>query len=130
MPMNTAIAEQFTPEAIIEQGFEQAVVCHRGGRLPEAESLYTAILAAHPEHADANHNLGVLRVAGHQYDASLPYFEAAIKSDPTAALYWLSYIEAHLLANKVAEARVILEHVRRHGLDGPSVEALTQRARV
>jgi hypothetical protein len=45
-------------------------------------------------------------------------------------LYWLSYIEAHLLANKVEEARVILEHVRRHGLDGPSVEALTQRARV
>ena len=126
--MNTATATQLTPDLVIEQGFEQAVVCHRGGRLPEAEGLYMAILAAHPQHADANHNLGVLRIAERQYEASLPYFEAAIKSDPTAALYWLSYIEAHLLANKVEEARVILEHVRRHGLDGPSVEALAQRA--
>jgi len=126
--MNTAVATQLTPDLVIEQGFEQAVVCHRGGRYPEAESLYMAILAAHPQHADANHNLGVLRIAEQQYEASLPFFEAAIKSDPTAALYWLSYIEAHLLANKVEEARVILEHVRRHGLDGPSVEALVQRA--
>jgi tetratricopeptide (TPR) repeat protein len=126
--MNTAAAIELTPDLVIEQGFEQAVVCHRGGRYPEAEGLYTAILVAQPQHADANHNLGVLKVAERQYEASLPYFEAAIKSDPTTALYWLSYIEAHLLANKVAEARVILEHVRRHGLDGPSVEALTQRA--
>ena len=41
---------------------QQAVVAHQQGRLEEAERLYLTLLKEHPSHADASHNLGVLKV--------------------------------------------------------------------
>jgi LPS sulfotransferase NodH/Tfp pilus assembly protein PilF len=44
------------------QAFEQAVQLHKRGRAREAEELYVAVLRAEPDHLDALHNLGLLRL--------------------------------------------------------------------
>jgi Flp pilus assembly protein TadD len=44
----------------IKQAFDLALRHHQAGRLPEAEQLYRQILARHPAHAGAMHNLGMI----------------------------------------------------------------------
>ena len=49
-------------ELTIEDAFGK-VEAHQAGLLQDAERLYRAILQTHPQHPDANHNLGVLAVS-------------------------------------------------------------------
>ena len=122
--MTAVRAEQISDAGIIEYGFDQAVVLHNAGRLPEAEGLYDAILKANPNHPQANHNCGVLCVRAGLYEASIPYFCRAVEADPTAPEFWLSYVEAHVLAGRLDDARIILEHAKRQGLACAKVAAL------
>src|SRR5207237_6370214 len=45
----------------VEQSLDRAIEAHQNGELPEAERLYLQILAAEPDHFDAQHLLGVIR---------------------------------------------------------------------
>jgi tetratricopeptide (TPR) repeat protein len=121
----TALRVEQIPDAeVIGYGFDQAVVLHNAGRLQEAEALYEAILKAQPNHPEANHNCGVLCVRAGLFEASIPYFCKAVEANPTAPQFWLSYVEAHVLAGRRDDARLILEHAKAQGLTGASVEAL------
>ena len=51
-------------ELHIEKALQQGIAAHKEGRLQDAERFYRTILRAKPEHSHANHNLGVLAVAG------------------------------------------------------------------
>jgi predicted Zn-dependent protease len=103
---------------------QQAMRCHEASQMPEAEQLYQAVLRSQPEHAAANHNLGVLMLEGHKFDASLPHFEAAVAAQPESSRYWLSYIDALILAGQTELAQRTLVFGREHGLEGDEVDAL------
>ena len=79
-----------TTTLTLEQALRQALTHHKAGQLREAEGLYRAILQAHPNHADAHHNLGVLAVQVKQPAAGLPHFKEALEANPDQAQYWLS----------------------------------------
>ena len=81
-------------ELTIEQVLQQGVAAHKEGKLQDAERLYRAILQAHPGHADANHNLGVLAVSVNKSGDALPLFKAALEANPQIEQFWLSYIDA------------------------------------
>lgn len=103
---------------------EQAIAHHRAGRLQEAERLYRTVLEAAPHHPDANHNLGVLAVRSKQPDAGLPYFKKALAANPKQGQFWLSYVDALIVAGQVDTARQVLAQGRECGLKGAAVEAL------
>lgn len=105
----------------------QSIMHHQAGRLPQAEELYRTILKSHPHHPDANHNMGVLAVQVGKPEMGLPYFKAALAADPSHSQFWLSYIDALLLAGQDADARQVLHQGRQGGLAGPEVEALAAR---
>ena len=44
----------------VESTLATAVEHHQSGRLPEAAAIYRQVLDADPDHADANHLLGVI----------------------------------------------------------------------
>ena len=111
----------------LEDLFRQALKYHKSGNLFEAGSIYQAILQAHPEHAEANYNLGLIAVEAGHPEAGLPYFEAALNTDPTCQYFWLSYIDALSLTGKSDEAQSVLSLAREHGLSGDKVEALAAR---
>ena len=111
----------------VEQSLQQALACHQTDRLQEAEALYRAVLQTHPNHPEANHNMGVLAVQKKQPAASLPYFVAALNADPARGQYWLSYIDALLQAGQMEDARQVLALARQNGLQGNEVEALGVR---
>jgi tetratricopeptide (TPR) repeat protein len=81
-------------ELTIEQALQQGVAVHKEGNLQDAERLYRAILLSQPLHPDANHNLGILAVSVNKVGDALPFFKAALETNPKVEQFWLSYIDA------------------------------------
>ncbi len=106
---------------------QQAVAYHQIGRLFDAEKIYLDILQARPDHPEANHNLGVLAVQRNQATNSLPYFMAALESDPTRGQYWLSYVDGLFQAGQLEAARDVLNLARQNGLQGDDIDAMDLR---
>jgi protein O-GlcNAc transferase len=78
----------------VAQTLQQAIALHQAGRLQEAERLYRAILQTHPQHAEAQHNLGVLAVQSGRPFVALDHFDAALTGQPQQLQYWLNYLDA------------------------------------
>ncbi len=106
---------------------QQGMTCQQAGQLQEAEEIYRTVLQTHPDHPEANHNMGVLAVQTKRAAAGLPYFVAALNADPACRQYWLSYIDGLLRAEQLENARQVLALARQHGLEGDEVEAMVAR---
>jgi protein O-GlcNAc transferase len=69
----------------LDQRFQQALALHQRGDLAAAEPIYLQILAARPDHFDALHLLGVIRLhQGRNFDA-LELIGTALKMQPKDA---------------------------------------------
>lgn len=123
----SAPATPQSPSLTLEQALQQATTHHRAGQLQDAERLYRLILQTQPTHSDANHNLGVLAVQVKQPAASLPYFQAAMASNPNQGQYWVSYIDALIQDGQNELARQVLAQGMQRGLQGDVLDALTHR---
>ena len=108
----------------IDQALQQGIAAHQDGRLQDAEKAYKAILDTHPQHPDANHNLGVLAVGVGKASDALPYFKAALEADPKIEQYWLSYIDTLIKLGHTDAARQVLQQGRNAGLKGDRVDTL------
>jgi tetratricopeptide (TPR) repeat protein/2-polyprenyl-3-methyl-5-hydroxy-6-metoxy-1,4-benzoquinol methylase len=115
---------QINVELTIEQTLQQAITAHQAGQLEEAEALYRGILEVHPQHPDANHNLGVLAVSVNQTETALPLFKTALNASPTQGQFWLSYIDALIKTNQFESAKSVLNQGKQSGLAGEAVDVL------
>lgn len=111
-------------EITIEQAIRQGVAAHKEGKLQKAETLYRAILQTQPEHADANHNLGIIAVSCGNYRESLPLFKKAIKANPTNNQYWLSLIDSLIKVGEIFTARDVLVQAKKSGLQGDRIDSI------
>lgn len=111
----------------LDQALQQAIDHHRVGQLQPAEQLYRAILQVQPNHADANHNLGVLAVAVGKTAEALPFFKLALEANPNQTQFRFSYIEALIQANQLDTARSVLAQGQQRGLAGEQIESLASR---
>src|SRR5437660_3533928 len=68
-----------------QQLLERAIGAHQQGRLGEAERLYSEILAAEPEHFDAQHLLGIVRHQQGRGTEALELIGAALTAKPDSA---------------------------------------------
>ena len=67
---------------------------HVAGEFDLASQLYSSVIKLQPDHADANHNMGLLKLdTGNDLEA-LPYLQTALQADTSIAQFWLSYIRA------------------------------------
>ena len=69
---------------------QQAIEHHQSGRLQEAEKIYRLILENEPDHADANHLLGVLAYQVGQYDIANSLISKALEIDSRQPLFHLN----------------------------------------
>jgi tetratricopeptide (TPR) repeat protein len=111
----------------IDQALQQGVAAHKEGKLQDAERLYRAILQAKPNHAHANHNLGVLAVSVGKPIEAIPLFKLAVEANSRIAQFWLSYIDALLKAERLDEAKQALVDGEKYGLSSDKLDALKQR---
>ena len=114
-------------ELTIDQALQKGVEVHKAGQVQEADRLYTAILKAQPEHPDANHNMGVLAVGVDRIQEALPFFKTALETNPNSAQFWLSYIDALIKLDKLADAKAVLDQAKDNGATGEAFDELGQR---
>ena len=117
-------------ELTLDQALIKGVEAHKAGKLVEADRYYTAILKAQPKHPDANHNMGVLAVGLGKLQESLPFFKTALETNPSIAQFWLSYIDALIKLNRIADAKVVFEEAKSKGVKGNSFEQIALRLNI
>ena len=114
-------------ELTIDQALQQAIAAHKAGQVQEADRLYTAILKAQPNNPDANHNLGVLAVNVGKVELALPFFKTALEANPETAQFWLSYIDALIKLDELADAKAVFDQAKSKGAKGDGFDKLEQR---
>ena len=114
-------------EEIIQEALGKGVEMHVAGELDLASQLYASVIKLQPNHADANHNMGLLKVdTGHDLEA-LPYLQTALQADPSIAQFWLSYIRALIKLDRVDEAARILSLAQESGVKSEEFLELHQQ---
>jgi thioredoxin-like negative regulator of GroEL len=114
-------------ELTIDQALQKGIQAHKDGQVQEANRLYTAILRAQPKHPDANHNMGVLAVGIGKVEQALPFFKIALEANPATAQFWLSYIDALIKLERLADAKAVLDQAKSKGAKGDGFDKLEQR---
>jgi tetratricopeptide (TPR) repeat protein len=66
----------------VAQLYDQAVRCHQGGNLAQAEMLYEQILQADPRHANVLCNMGVLRHGERRLEEAAACYRQALANNP------------------------------------------------
>ena len=102
-------------ELTIEQAFQQGIAAQQEGNIQGAERLYRTILESHPEHADADHNLGLIAVSVNQFEAALPLFKTALETNPKVKQFWLSFIDALIKEKTFGEAKQAQSDTKKAG---------------
>ena len=114
-------------ELTLDQALQKGIEAHKAGQVQEADRLYTAILKAQPKHPDANHNMGVLAVGVGKVEQALPFFKTALEANPSTAQFWLSYIDALIKLERLADAKAVLDQATSNGAKSGAFDRLEQR---
>ena len=104
-------------EEIIQKALSKGVELHVAGKFDLAGQLYESVIKLQPDHADANHNIGLLKLDIGAADEALPYLQTALKLDTSIAQFWLSYIKALINLERLDEAGRILDLAKESGIE-------------
>ena len=111
-------------ELTLELALQKGIQAHKAGKVQEADRYYTAILKANPKHTDANHNMGVLAVGLGKVEEALPFFKTALEANTNMAQYWLSYIDALIKLDRMADAKEVFEQAKNNGAKGDGFDQI------
>ena len=89
----------------LEEALKRGISAHKEGKVGDADRYYTAILKAHPDHPDANHNIGVLAMSARQFGLAQKFLETALNANPNVVQFWLSYIDVLIKLERFNKAK-------------------------
>ncbi len=115
---------------MVEELLQKGIKLHKLGKVEVASQTYTAILKVQPEHPDANHNMGVLAVGLGKIKEALPFFETALEANADTLQFWLSYIDALIKLERMADAQAVFDQAKNNGAEGTGFDQLEQRLNV
>ena len=99
----------------LNETLNKAVNLHRQGNIHDAVCLYKEILLTHPKDPDVNHNMGLILLNSGKTSEALPLFWTALEVNPDEWQYWLSYIDALIQADQLANAQIMYDAARKAG---------------
>ncbi len=117
-------------ELTLDEALKKGIEAHKSGQVQEADRLYGAVLKAEPNHPDANHNMGVLAVGIGKVEEALPFFKTALETKPGVAQFWLSYIDALIKLDRLADAKAVFHQAKADGAKGDGFDKLEQKLKV
>ena len=82
----------------------RGIARHQAGDLAAAEKAYRAILADHPDHADALHLLGLVLYQKGDAVTAMEHIRRAIETDPRAAMYHANLGRVLMAQGRASEA--------------------------
>ena len=107
-----------------DQALKKGIEAHKAGRVQEAHKYYNAILKTNPKHPDASHNMGVLTVSINKAQQALPFFKTALEANPNIAQFWLSYIDALIKLDQMADAKAVFDQAKGSGAKGDGFDQI------
>ena len=114
-------------EENIREALTKGVELHIAGEFELAGQLYGSVIELQPEHADANHNMGLLKIDTGKDLEALPYLQTALQADTSIVQFWLSYIQLLIKLNRVEEASRILNLAKESGVEGEELGDLSKQ---
>ena len=114
-------------ELTIDQALQKGIEAHKAGQAQEADRPYTAIIKVQPKHPDANHNMGVQAVSVGKVEQALPFLKTALEANPSTTQFWLSYIDALIKLDRLADAKSVFDQAKEKGAKGDGFDKLEQR---
>lgn len=115
-------------EVNVDAALLLAIEHHQAGRFVEAETLYLAIIHSLPQHAIANHNMGLLAEQLGFHDDALPYLRTAMSANPDEIQFCHSYAQALMQAGQTELAMTTLSGAIERGTGTAESQALLARA--
>ena len=114
-------------ELTLEQALQKGIEAHKAGKVQESDHYYSSILKTNPKHPDANHNMGVLAVGIGKIEEALPFFKTALEVNPSIAQFWLSYIDALIKLDRMADANAVFEQAKSKGAKGDGFDQIEKK---
>ncbi len=96
----------------LAQAFNEAVALQRQGRLREAEKIYTRVLKAAPDHADALNMLGAVKAQLGRLGEAHRLLSAAVKINPRVAGAWANLGQVLYALKRNEEALACIDKAR------------------
>ncbi len=100
----------------------EALAHHKAGRLQEAEEGYREILRADPDHAEANHLLGLAAFQAGRHGPASEHISRAIRSNPGQAQYHKNLGNALFEQGRLEEATAAFERAVALAPDFPEAQ--------
>src|SRR5450432_3590613 len=75
----------------LPQAIQQALDFHRQGKLPQAEKLYSDVLAVRPDYFEALHMLGLIKLQSGDLAGALRLMSGALQARPKSPEVLLNY---------------------------------------
>ena len=113
-------------DEIVQKALSKGIELHIAGEFDLASQLYASVIKLQPDHADANHNMGLLKLdTGNDLEA-LPFLQKALQLDTSIAQFWLSYIKALINLERLDEAGRILDLAKESSIESEEFVQLNQ----
>ena len=71
--------------------------------------------------------MGVLAVGVGKVEEALPFFKTALETNLNIAQYWLSYIDALIKLDRMADAKAVLDQAKSKGAKGDGFDQLEKK---
>ena len=112
---NSNIFAENSIEKTLANALMHGIQGHHNGHLELAEELYETILEIDPNHAQANHCMGLLKSDMGNDKEALPYLENAIIADGSILRFWGSLIKTLNRLGDLEEAKKLIGLPRDNG---------------
>lgn len=107
------------------QGVMQMAQQHETeGQLDQAATLYQEVLSIQPDHAEANHRMGIVAFNLHGVNEAMPMLEKAVQTNPENEQYWVTYIDALMQSADMATVLEALELGQKFGLTAETAQII------
>jgi len=111
------------PSPSIAGMIEEALECHRAGRLADAERIYRQVLAINPRHADGLHLLGMVAYQEGRLDEAAGLIRQAIAIHKQGGAYYANLGTVLHAQGKTREAELLYRHALTLKPDSAEVHA-------
>ena len=111
-------------EKTLQNALEHGIQGHKNGHLDVAAELYKTILEIDPNHAHANHRMGLLKIDTANDTAALPYLENAIISNCAVLEFWESLTKTLVRLGQLEEAEKIISLAKDYGANDEGIKTL------
>ena len=100
----------------IDLDYEMAVNYFNAGETSQAIRSLSLVLATDPNHAEANHLMGFIRMGRREYDQAVTYFQRALATNPNMLNCKNNLGAAYMFQERWEEAAVIFQELSKSPL--------------